>query len=187
MQHKLAIYVLLLAMAVGCSRSTSQNTPQNPADTPATSQTATQQKKTLPPPPSPESSAEAEQKASQNASKPSGPVSPTPRPGMLIEKAAVGSGDKGRGYEPGIITTPVSTYFAARERIMFEIQIPEFIRAYKFEHDFKGPQSHEEFMGILKKNGVKLPTLPPGHVYIYDPKTEELMVERPQVEPKTEE
>ena len=41
---------------------------------------------------------------------------------MQIEKAQVGSGDKGRGYGPGIIATPVATYFAARERIMFDIQ-----------------------------------------------------------------
>jgi hypothetical protein len=32
---------------------------------------------------------------------------------------------------------------------------------------------------VIKKNGIQLPTLPPGHKYIYDPKEEQLMVIRP--------
>ena len=64
---------------------------------------------------------------------------------------------------------------------MFTIQIPEFIRAYKFEHDMKGPKSNEEFMEkIIKKYGIELPTLPPGHKYWYDAKDEELKVLRPK-------
>ena len=99
---------------------------------------------------------------------------------MTMDKAQVGSGDKGRGYGGGIITTPVSTYFAVRERIMFEITIPDALRGFKFENDFKGPKSNEEFMEkVIKKNGIQLPTLPPGHKYIYDPKEEQLMVIRP--------
>ena len=100
---------------------------------------------------------------------------------MTLEKADVGSGDKGRGYGEGIIATPAAAYFAARERIMFTITIPDYIRAYKMENDFKGPKSHEEFMQkIIKKNNIRLPTLPPGDVYVYDPKREELLVEKPK-------
>lgn len=99
---------------------------------------------------------------------------------MIAEKADVGSGDKGRGYGEGFVATPVATYFAARERIMFTIQIPDFIRAYKFKHDMKGPKSNEEFMEkIVKKNSLDLPTLPAGHKYWYDAKDEELKVLRP--------
>jgi hypothetical protein len=103
-----------------------------------------------------------------------------PPPGMIAEKAGVGSGDKGRGYGEGVVATPVATYFAARERIMFTIQIPELLRAYKFEHDMKGPKSNEEFMKeVIKKHGIELPTLPRDHKYWYDAKDGELKVLRP--------
>ena len=45
----------------------------------------------------------------------------------------------------------------------------------------RNPESHEEFMEkIVKFNQIKLPELPPGHKYVYDPATEQLMVERPK-------
>jgi hypothetical protein len=179
--HKLIIIALLLALAAGCGSSTSQDAAQPPDEKAASSQAETKKVEAPKPPPAPpdEAFTAAEQKPVPPP-KATGPVSPTPPPGMTIEKAQVGSGDKGRGYGGGIIGTPVSTYFAARERIMFEITIPDCIRAFKFEHDFKGPKSNEEFMEqVIKKNGIQLPTLPPGHSYIYDPKEEQLMVIRP--------
>jgi hypothetical protein len=182
MHFKLIAIGLLLILVVGCSDSTSQNTTQTPTATPAASETAAQQHNTPPPAaPPPEAFAEAEKKPAIPQTKaPTGPVSPTPRPGMTIEKADVGSGEKGN-YGPGIVTTPVSTYFRTQERITFYIQLPEFLRAYKFEHDFKGPKTNEEYMKeIIKKNNLRLPELPPGHRYIYDPKEEQLMVEKPQ-------
>jgi hypothetical protein len=178
---------LLLPLVIGCgssstdSQNSSQSVSQAPVDNTAAS-TQTQKKFSPPPPPPPQTSSNTN-KQTPVVTPPAntGPQSPTPGPGMVIEKADVGSGDKGRGYEEGIITTPVATYFAARERIMFTIQIPELIKAYKLEHDFKGPKSHDEFMkAIIEKYNVKLPTLPPGHNYLYDPKTEVLMVERPK-------
>jgi hypothetical protein len=79
----------------------------------------------------------------------------------------------------GIVTTPVTTYFNSLERIMFEITIPDALRAYKFEHDFKGPITNEEFMEqVIKKNSINLPALPSGHKYVYDSIAEKLMVER---------
>jgi hypothetical protein len=176
---------LLLSLVIGCgsSSSQSQNSTQTPADNTAAGVVSNkpQKKYSPPPPPPPQTSSDTAKQTPANTSPTNtGPQSPTPGPGMVIEKADVGSGDKGRGYEAGIITTPVATYFAARERIMFTIQIPELIKAYKLEHDFKGPKSHDEFMKeIIEKYNVKLPTLPPGHNYLYDPKREELMVERP--------
>ncbi len=183
MHHKLILIALLLALAAGCGSSNSQNTAQTPSETPAPSQAETKKVEAPRPPPAPpeEAFAAAQQKPAATPPKTNtGPVSPTPPPGMTMEKAQVGSGDKGRGYSPGIIATPVATYFAARERIMFEITIPDYIRAYKFEHDFKGPKTNEEFMEkIIKKNDIQLPTLPPGHTYMYDPKEEQLMVVKP--------
>jgi len=185
MRHKSIVSALLLALAAGCSSSSSDNVPGPQAgdQSPATAQEETKKAETHKPPPPPpppeETVAETGQKPAPKP-KETGPVSPTPPPGMQLEKAQVGSGDKGRGYGQGIITTPVATYFAARERIMFDITIPDYIRAYKFEHDFKGPKSNEEFMEqVIKKNNIQLHTLPPGHSYMYDPKTEQLMVLKP--------
>jgi hypothetical protein len=184
MLRKLIVLGFLLALVVGCGSSTPDDTTtQTPPASPAGNQTATQPATTLPPPPPPpppdESTAVVKNPVAKPLKNPE-PQSPTPKPGMTIEKADVGSGDKGRGYEPGIITTPVATYFQARERIMFTIQIPELIRAFEFEND-RPPKSHEEFMDkIIKKNGINLLTLPPNHKYLYDPKAKQLMVERPQ-------
>ena len=33
---------------------------------------------------------------------------------------------------------------------------------------------------VIKANQIKLPVLPPGHKYVYDPATKQLMVERPK-------
>jgi hypothetical protein len=166
---------LALAILAGCEESSNDKDSAVPA-TPPPAATAQQPVPPPPPPPPPTETVPATPPAvaaDKNAPE-------TPPPGMTAEKADVGSGDKGRGYGEGVIATPVATYFAARERIMFTIQIPEFVRAYKFEHDFKGPKSNEEFMEkIIKKNGVQLPTLPPGHKYWYDAQKEELQVLRP--------
>ena len=32
---------------------------------------------------------------------------------------------------------------------------------------------------IIKENNIRLPTLPTGNRYVYDPKTGELMIEKP--------
>lgn len=184
MCHKCIFIALLLALIAGCSSSTSQNTTQNQTDASAADQAATQEKTTPRVPPPPASSAistAAEQKPAQTTSKAkSEPASPKPAPGMTLEKAQAGSGDKGRGYEPGVITTPVAVYFTARERIMFEIQIPALLQDFEFQNN-RSPKSNEEFMEkVIKKNNIQLPSLPPNSRYVYDPKEKQLMVEKPQ-------
>jgi len=87
-------------------------------------------------------------------------------------------GKKGRGYGAGMITTPIAAYFSIRERLAFD-QVTHAMDLYKATNEH-APKSHEEFMEkIIKENGVKLPQLPAGERYLYDPKTEQLMVERP--------
>jgi len=107
-------------------------------------------------------------------------ASPAPtggQPGATYQKAEVGVGARGRGYGPGLITTPVAVYFAARERIVFEIQVPQAMKLYKANND-KAPKTQEEFMQrIIKENQIKLPDLPEGARYLYDPATEQLLVE----------
>ncbi|MBI3836599.1 MAG: hypothetical protein HY288_01520 [Planctomycetia bacterium] len=97
------------------------------------------------------------------------------------EKAQVGVGKQGRDYKPGFITTPVAAFFSTEQRIAFEVQIPHAMKLYKANHENKGPKTHEEFWeAIIKENAVQLPELPPGDSFIYDPKTEELMVQHPK-------
>jgi hypothetical protein len=197
MRHQRILLGLLLALAVGCSNSPSPDVNQNPADTPPANQVAAQQHPTPPPPP-PHAGLKPDERAMAVAGvtldsvenpppKPAAvAVKPTeveaakPRPGTELEKAGVGSGAKGRGLGQGIISTPVATYFAARERIFFDIQLPQFVRAFEFENE-RAPKSNEEYMEkIIKKNNIQLPQLPPGHRYVYDPKTKQLMVEKPR-------
>ncbi len=109
------------------------------------------------------------------------PAAPTPDPPEMVrEEADVGVGKKGRGYGPGLVTTPIATYFAAREKITFQIQIPDAMRLYKATND-RAPKTQEEFMEqIIKANRIDLPELPEGHRYVYDPQAEQLMVEHPR-------
>jgi hypothetical protein len=108
------------------------------------------------------------------------PAEPAPPPEMVQEKAEVGVGVKGNDLGAGLVSTPVKAYFQAKERIVFEIQIPQAMKLYEATNDRK-PQSHEEFMEqIIKFNAIPLPQLPPNSRYIYDPATGELMVEHPK-------
>lgn len=107
------------------------------------------------------------------------PPPPPPAPPMVQEKAGVGVGAKGRGYGQGVIATPAASLFAAQERIVFEMKIPHTMNLFKAQEG-RAPKTHEEFMDrIIKENQIQLPELPEGHRYVYDPKTEQLMVEKP--------
>lgn len=95
--------------------------------------------------------------------------------------AKVGVGIKGRSLDEheGALVTPAKALFAAREKIVFEIQIPHALSLYQAtEGNF--PKSHDEFMErIVNANNIKLPELPAQHVYVYDPESHELLVRRP--------
>jgi hypothetical protein len=126
--------------------------------------------------------------AAPPADAPSDPAATPPAdapPGDQLSKAEAGVGVKGKDYGgPGIITTPIATYFSAQERIAFEAQIPNAMKIYKAGHDNNGPKTHEEYMDvIIKENGVALPELPEGSTYWYDPQSEQLMVRTAKAEP----
>lgn len=100
---------------------------------------------------------------------------------MVQEKAEVGVGEKGNDLSEGLVSTPVKAYFRAQEQVAFNIQIPSNMQLFKATNG-SAPKSHEEFMQkIIKEGMIKLPELPAGHSYLYDPATEQLMVEHPQV------
>jgi hypothetical protein len=121
------------------------------------------------------------------ATSPSPPATPPaaatpPAPAPTQKKAEVGVGKKGRGYGKGVIATSIASLFAVRERMVFDVTIPEAMKLFKAMED-RAPKSHEEFMEkIIKANNIHLPELPEGSRYMYDPKTEQLMVEPPAPE-----
>lgn len=101
-------------------------------------------------------------------------------PKMVRDEAQVGAGAKGRDYKPGMITTPVATYFKAKEKIAFEIQIPHAMKLHKGLYG-SAPSSHDDFMDqIIREGSIRLPELPEGHSYVYDPETEKLLIEHPE-------
>lgn len=113
------------------------------------------------------------------------PATPADPNDPTLKKAEVGAGAKGRDYGgPGFVTTPVEVYFRTGDRIAFEVHIPKNMELYKAQHDNKGPKTHEEFMQVIvKEGGVDLPELPADEEYLYDPKTEQLMIRRLQPQP----
>lgn len=109
----------------------------------------------------------------------SSPPEPPATPTETV-KADVGVGIKGRSLDPheGVLVTPAKAYFAVREKVVFQIQIPQAIQLYKAENPI--PLTFDEFkQNILDPNKIKLPPLPPGHTYEWDPEQEQLMVKRP--------
>ena len=76
----------------------------------------------------------------------------------------------------GLLVTPVRTLFTAKEKAVFEIQIPHALQLHKALHGH-APKSHDEFMQtIIRENQIRLPELPAGQTYEFDPKQEKLIV-----------
>ncbi len=97
-------------------------------------------------------------------------------------RAEVGVGQKGRSLDEyeGALVTPAKAYFSVREKVIFEIQIPQAMQFYKAESG-NGPKTHEEFMEkIIAANQIKLPELPTGQRYQYNVELDELQVIRPK-------
>ncbi len=98
-------------------------------------------------------------------------------------KAQVGVGAKGRSLENPdhvqMIVTPALALFRTQERLVFEAAIPQAMNLFEATNGRK-PNSHEEFWEqIIGANNIRLPELPAGQRYVYDPNTAELMVEKP--------
>jgi hypothetical protein len=98
-------------------------------------------------------------------------------------KAEAGVGVKGqRLNDPRLvqmIVTPARSLFQTQQRMVFEVQIPKAMQLFEATNG-KKPKSHDEFMEqIVQANQIQLPELPVGQRYVYDPKTGDLMVEKP--------
>jgi hypothetical protein len=102
---------------------------------------------------------------------------------LEAQKAGVGVGIKGRSLEGGsennpatLISAPAAAYFRTKEKIAFEIQIPQALNLYMAEKG-RNPRNHDEFMrDIVDANRIPLPKLPTGMVYRFDCEKGELWV-----------
>lgn len=106
---------------------------------------------------------------------------PPLEPGKERVKAGKGVGIKGRSLDEheGIVVTPAKTFFSAKERIAFEIAVPQAYAFYIATAD-DIPTDFADFEAkVLLPNQIVLPQLPPGHFYVWDATKQELQVERP--------
>jgi hypothetical protein len=123
-------------------------------------------------------------KENTTTTKPETPKNTETKKPETIVNAQVGAGAKGHyGGEKHVmapILVPLATYWRASEMTTYNVRIPKAMQLYKANHDNKAPATHEEFMEeIIKKEMIKLPTLPAGHRYIYDPADEQLKIAKP--------
>ncbi|MBN2217060.1 MAG: hypothetical protein JW719_06760 [Pirellulales bacterium] len=156
---------------------------QPPAAAPIANQSSTT-------PPAPVASTPAETPPAQPATPPPGPaaaVSSAHRPGAddqwateadakaVRQKAGVGMGAQGHGYGNDPLTYPLASYFRVRERIGVD-QIKHAMDLYKALNGHF-PRTQDEFRKeIIKANAIRLPVLPDGDKFFYDPDQGELMV-----------
>lgn len=98
-------------------------------------------------------------------------------------KAQAGVGAKGRSldaYQGGVLVTPAKAFFQAKERIAFEAQFKHQYDLYK-AMEGAVPKDYADLKAkVLDPYQIKLPILPQGHKYVWDPENEELQVERPR-------
>ena len=81
-----------------------------------------------------------------------------------------------------IISTPISVMFRAQDRLVLQ-QVDAAMNLYRGEHG-RAPATHAEFMEqIIQANNIRLPQLPPGQSYVYDPADGQLKVQRPRDTP----
>jgi len=105
-------------------------------------------------------------------------------PNLERLKAGKGVGAKGRSLDEyeGIIVTPVKALFSAKERIFYEIEFKKNYQLYNASTDDIPKDFADLKAKVLDPYGLtaKMPALPEGHKYIWDPATQELLVERPR-------
>jgi hypothetical protein len=150
---------------------------------------------TKPTPPAPQTAAKPSQDAKHAdatpAGRPSRNVTETKpavasaaeaRPGTVREAAHVGMGEKGRGYGKGYLAVTLGAYWSVQEMLALD-RIKHDMQIYKAAEG-NYPKNMDEFMEkIIKPANIKLPLLPAGRRYVYDPNSEDyLMIEAPEMD-----
>ncbi len=170
--------IVAVAMAAGCSEQpTAQSKPvpairKGPPEPP-------------PPPPVEKPAPEPEYPPGGTMQLGDGKTPPggATNPDAARVKAEAGVGVRGqRLNDPRLvqmIVAPARGLFQTEQRMVFDAQIPKNMQIFEASNGRK-PKSHEEFMEqIIEAGMIKLPELPTGQRYVYDPQTGELMVEKP--------
>ena len=87
----------------------------------------------------------------------------------------------GSGSAIGItLANHVASGILVEEMVAYRVQVPHALNLYKATNGHF-PKTQEDFVReILEPNGIKLPELPEGHFYVYDPDKGELQVARPK-------
>jgi len=178
-QYSSLITALVLA-CVGCAQPTASSTASNTTKQDKPSNSLIDETLTA-------GSGGESTASSPSTTQPPANSTSTTQPTTELVPAAPGVGKSGRKLDQyqkdavqNMISTPARAYFQTKERIVFEIEIPHALQLYKAEHG-EGPRSQEDFMrDIIEFNNIKLPELQAGQRYVYNPETEELMVERPK-------
>ncbi len=116
------------------------------------------------------------------AAEPQPTAAPPTQPGMVREAAHVGMGEKGRGYGKGYLAVTLGAYWSVQELITLD-RIKHDMQIYKAAEG-NYPKNMDEFMEkIIKPANIKLPLLPAGRRYVYDPNSEDyLMIEAPEMD-----
>ncbi len=102
---------------------------------------------------------------------------------MEAQKARVGVGVQGSriraddSMASDLVTGPAKVLFNTKEKVVFEIQLPQALQLFK-ALEGRSPTSHDEYMTtIVRANRIALPKLPEGMQYVYHVDEEELWVE----------
>lgn len=162
--------VCLSGFCLGCVKVTSETTTETDAPTSATGDPANMENMMSGLPGGPGSGADPG-------------VSPAVEPEGELIRAETGVGKQGQSLqdETGVgamIVQPARSLFAVKQRMVFDVQIPKALQSFEALQGRK-PNSHDEYMNVLKTNLIKLPELPAGQTYEYDPEQGELMVRKP--------
>ena len=101
------------------------------------------------------------------------------KPEMVLEEIQIDSGEQGRGYDEGVVSTPLKALWSAKAQLAFGM-VRKAMDIYK-AGEGHAPKTYQEFMDrIINENHIQLPTLPPGQRYVYDPQKEKLLLEKPK-------
>ncbi|MDD3468700.1 MAG: hypothetical protein PHE53_01820 [Thermoguttaceae bacterium] len=124
----------------------------------------------------PSGSAESSASSSEPLASSSEPPAAVPQPEVRRATGNVTGTGQELGNNP--ISLSIKTYFTGREKITFDIQIPDAMRLYKAVNEYPPRTAQEYYNQIIVANQIPLPGLPPNDRYQYDPTTGELNVVR---------
>ena len=91
------------------------------------------------------------------------------RPGIGKASQKVGGGLFGKKIQAGI---------QVREKVQLDVALKHQLDLYRATHG-SFPKTEDAFWKFVEENQIKLPKLPAGQKYVYEPATGKLMVERP--------